>query len=161
MFFSIFGIIFTQKFHLKIMQKNVSYFFPSIIPKRNGLIYFFCTECTQPLSVLHFYPHKDSSSHLSFSQKFVICLSFLNFFSFDRILCKKRKHPIYKDTFRIYHFFLNRPLISKPRFSSRSSSADSEMNSIYLPVPMATQLTASSATMAWMPVFCWISLSRP
>ena len=34
-------------------------------------------------------------------------------------------------------------------------------NSIYLPVPIATQLTASSAIMAFMPVFSFISLSMP
>lgn len=60
-----------------------------------------------------------------------------------------------------YYLFLN--LSSKPEKTlGRSSSGPlSDMNSIYLPVPMATQLTASSATMAWMPVLLWISLSRP
>ena len=65
---------------------------------------------------------------------------------FTRITFVQRKNPTSVGSSA--YFFLNNPLMSNPRFCSLSSSAVSEINSIYLPVPMATQLTASSATMA-------------
>lgn len=80
--------------------------------------------------------------------KIVICVSFLKIISVKNRFFQTIKEPK-KGSFQgFYAFFLNRPLISNPRFSSFVSSALSEMNSMYLPVPMATQLTASSATMA-------------
>jgi len=142
------------------MQKNVSSFFPSIIPKRQEFPLFSPTGCTGKIEKLYFSANKRQfRHHVRLSR---ICYSniILKLFFIQQHISQNQKRA-QKALFSDHFFFLNRPLMSNPRFSSLSSSAVSEINSIYLPVPMATQLTASSATMAWMPVFCWISLSRP
>lgn len=65
-----------------------------------------------------------------------------------RIFVKRKQAYIQWICLFWYYLFLN--LSSRPeKTPGRSSSGPlSDMNSIYLPVPMATQLTASSATMA-------------
>ena len=128
------------------MQKNISYFFPLNIPKTCSFSIFFSTLYTSEIKKMYTFRYKDILLFLYSPRKFVICVSLLHFFSFTSILHKKR-HAFKKGVFSAY-FFLNSPLISNPRFCSSSSSAFSEINSIYLPVPMATQLTASSATIA-------------